>query len=282
MDLHPRQGKYGHAANFPLQPGFIAPDGKRRYPSTALVCNFSKPKKDKPSLLKHDEMIVLFHELGHGIHDLAGRTRYSRFHGTSVGRDFVEAPSQMLENWCWIPFVLKFLSKHYKTGESIPDDLVAKQISVKHANEALANLQQLYFGIFDMVVHTPETHEEAEFLALRFSELHNELRASIWGLKGPEAFGARSDWGNAAATMSHLINGYDAGYYGYLSSLVYSTDMFYSIFKKNPMDGKEGRRYRHMILEKGASQDEMKTLEDFLGRKPSMDAFYEELGVKPR
>jgi metallopeptidase MepB len=90
---------------------------------------------------------------------------------------------------------------------------------------------------------------------------------------------ARSTWGHGQATFGHLIGGYDAGYYGYLSSLVYSTDMFHSVFKKNPMDPKEGRRYRHTVLERGGSQDEMTTLEQFLGRKPSSEAFYRELGV---
>ncbi|KAL2061547.1 hypothetical protein VTL71DRAFT_6924 [Oculimacula yallundae] len=274
LDLHPRPGKYGHAANFNISPGFLYPNGTRRYPATALVCNFSKPTPTKPSLLKHDEVVTLFHELGHGIHDLAGRTKYSRFHGTSVVRDFVEAPSQMLENWCWTPSQLKALSKHYLTGEQISDDLIAKQISVKHVNDALFNLRQLHFGIFDMTVHTPSSHAEAE--SFKLSEMYNDLRAEISGLKGPDL---PSDWGNGQATFSHLIGGYDAGYYGYLSSQVYSTDMFYSVFKKDPMDGKEGRRYRHMVLEKGGSQEEMKTLEDFLGRKPSTDAFYRELGL---
>ncbi|KAE8441568.1 hypothetical protein EG329_004687 [Mollisiaceae sp. DMI_Dod_QoI] len=280
LDLHPRPGKYGHAANFNLQPGFLYPNGTRRYPATALVCNFSKPTKDKPSLLKHDEVVTLFHELGHGIHDLAGRTKYSRFHGTSVVRDFVEAPSQMLENWCWTPSQLKSLSKHYETGEKIPDDLIEKQISVKHVNDALFNLRQLHFGLFDMTVHTPKSHEEIE--NLKVPELYNELRTEISGLKGPEALGLKSDWGNGQATFGHLIGGYDAGYYGYLSSQVYSTDMFYSVFKKDPMDGKEGRRYRHTVLEKGGSQDEMKSLEEFLGRKPSTEAFYAELGLKAK
>ncbi|KUJ10490.1 putative Saccharolysin [Mollisia scopiformis] len=280
LDLHPRPGKYGHAANFSLQPGFIYPNGTRRYPATALVCNFSKPTKDKPSLLKHDEVVTLFHELGHGIHDLAGRTKYSRFHGTSVVRDFVEAPSQMLENWCWTPSQLKSLSKHYETGEKIPDDLIEKQISVKHVNDALFNLRQLHFGLFDMKVHTPKTHEEVE--SFKVSEIYNTLRTEICGLKGPESFGLKPDWGNGQATFGHLIGGYDAGYYGYLSSQVYSTDMFYSVFKKNPMDPKEGRRYRHTVLEKGGSQDEMKSLEDFLGRKPSTEAFYAELGLKAK
>jgi metallopeptidase MepB len=299
LDLHPRPGKYGHAANFNLQPGFSYPDGTRRCPATALVCNFSKPTETKPSLLKHDEVVTLFHELGHGIHDLSGRTRYSRFHGTNTVRDFVEAPSQMLENWCWTPSQLKNLSKHYVTGEQIPDDLIAKQISTKNVNGALFNLRQLHFGIYDMTVHTPKSHEEAE--AFKLSELYNELRQDITRLKGPEAVGFKrygfpfsvrllierklmltrnSDWGSGQSTFGHLIGGYDAGYYGYLSSQVYSTDMFYSVFKQNPMDPKEGRRYRHMVLEKGGSQDEMTTLTDFLGRKPSTEAFYRELGLK--
>ena len=113
---------------------------------------------------------------------------YSGFHGTSVVRDFVEAPSQMLENWCWTPSQLKSLSNHYKTGESIPDDLIKKLISTKHVNDALFNLRQLHFGTFDMTVHTPASHEEIE--ALKISELYNELREEISGMKGPEALGA--------------------------------------------------------------------------------------------
>ncbi|WQF85729.1 Putative peptidase M3A/M3B catalytic domain, neurolysin/Thimet oligopeptidase, domain 2 [Colletotrichum destructivum] len=277
LDLHPRQGKYGHAANFNLQPGYLQANGSRRYPATALVCNFSKPTPKKPSLLKHDEVVTLFHELGHGIHDLAGRCTYSRFHGTSTVRDFVEAPSQMLENWCWTPSVIKALSQHYQTGEKIPDDLIEKQISTKHVNAALFNLRQLHFGTFDMTVHTPKSHDEIKNMDL--SAVYNELRGEIAGIKGPEAQGEKSTWGNGQACFGHLIGGYDAGYYGYLSSEVYSTDMFYSVFKADPMNGKEGRRYRHTVLEKGGSQEEMLTLEQFLGRKPSTESFYKELGI---
>ena len=188
LDLHPRPGKYGHAANFNIQPGFLLRDGtSRHYPATALVCNFSKPTPKKPSLLKHDEVVTLFHELGHGIHDLAGRCRFARFHGTSTVRDFVEAPSQMLENWCWTPSQMKDLSGHYKTGEKIPDDLIQKLISTKHVNDALFNLRQLHFGLFDMTIHTPKSHEEVKSLDL--SKVFNELRVQISGMKGPEAQG---------------------------------------------------------------------------------------------
>ncbi|KAF4552950.1 Peptidase family M3-like protein 1 [Elsinoe fawcettii] len=297
LDLHPRDGKYGHAANFNLQPGYIDSNGTRRYPATALVCNFSKPTPKKPSLLKHDEVVTLFHELGHGIHDLVSRTQYSLFHGTNTVRDFVEAPSQMLENWCWTPSQLRSLSKHYSylsdsykaawsesaksttapPSEQLPDNLVDSIIRTRHVNDALFNLRQLHFGIFDMTVHEGESHKQIE--DLRVSELYNKLRKEISLIDGPEVRGEGYEWGNGEATFGHLIGGYDAGYYGYLSSQVYSADMFHTVFAKDPMNGKEGRRYRHVVLERGGSQDEMETLKQFLGREPSTEAFYRELGL---
>lgn len=335
LDLHPREGKYGHAANFNIQPGFTNANGTRHYPVTALVCNFSKPTPKKPSLLKHEEVTTLFHELGHGIHDLVSKTHYSRFHGTNVVRDFVEAPSQMLENWCWTPSQLKALSQHYSTLSSeyeatwreqagsdapqpekkIPDELIETLIKTKHVNDALFNLRQLHFGIFDMTIHEPKTHAEAE--AFNFSELYNKLGYEITQLDSPAQLGAGYEWGESIihpfllpknsppfppkkppppkhttrltplpplpghgqTTFGHLLGGYDAGYYGYLSSQVYSADMFHTVFAKDPMNGAEGRRYRHMVLEKGGSQDEMETLKGFLGREPNGDAFYRELGL---
>jgi metallopeptidase MepB len=231
LDLFPRDGKYGHAANFNLQPGFIDENGKRRYPATALVCNFSKPTAKKPSLLKHDEVVTLFHELGHGIHDLVSKTTYSRFHGTNTVRDFVEAPSQMLENWCWTPAQLRSLSNHYSylspeyeaaykesSGESklpsqqIPHDYIASLINTKHINDALFNLRQLHFGTFDMTVHEPASHEELEKLDI--TATYNKLRHEIAQLEGPEVLPEKKgdwSWGNGQATFGHLIGGYDAG-----------------------------------------------------------------------
>lgn len=213
--------------------GFIGTNGNRRYPATALVCNFTKPGEKKPSLLKHDEVVTLFHELGHGIHDLVARTVYSRFHGTSTVRDFVEAPSQMLENWCWTPSQLKSLSKHYSAlspeylagwkeqahgkpqpPENIPDEVIENLIRTKHVNDALFNLRQLHFGIFDMTVHEAKSHEEIENLPV--SATYNTLRKAITQMDGPEALGMGNEWGHGQATFGHLIGGYDAGYYGYL------------------------------------------------------------------
>ncbi|KAK2732701.1 hypothetical protein FQN57_002491 [Myotisia sp. PD_48] len=296
LDLFPREGKYGHAANFNLQPGFINKDGKRRYPATALVCNFSKPTATKPSLLKHEEVVTLFHELGHGIHDLVSKTTYSRFHGTSTVRDFVEAPSQMLENWCWTPSQLKSLSRHYSTlspeykaewkknagdraepGQQIPDELINNLIKTKHVNDNLFNLRQLHFGIFDMTVHQPSDHDAIKKLDI--TETYNKLRKDIASLDGPEVLGEGYSWGHGQATFGHLIGGYDAGYYGYLSSQVYSMDMFYTNFKADPMNKEAGRKYRYSVLEKGGSIDEMDMLRAYLGRDPKPDAFYKELGL---
>ena len=238
LDLFPRQGKYGHAANFNLQPGFMMENGTRRYPATALVCNFSKSTPKKPSLLKHDEVTTLFHELGHGIHDLVSRTIYSRFHGTSTVRDFVEAPSQMLENWCWTPSQLKSLSHHYsyltpdyleawkeqqqqnsaeKPPEQIPDTLINNLIKTKNLNGALFNLRQLHFGLFDMFVHEPSSHEMLE--QVKINQKYNSLRREVCHLDGMEVLdpSVGDAWGNGQATFGHLMGGYDAGYYGYLS-----------------------------------------------------------------
>jgi metallopeptidase MepB len=198
-----------------------------------LVCNFTKPTPKKPSLLKHDEVVTLFHELGHGIHNLVSKTIYSRFHGTSTVRDFVEAPSQMLENWCWDPEQLKSLSKHYSTlspeylaawkeqangqaepSENIPEEVIANLIRAKHVNDALFNLRQLHFGIFDMTVHEPESHEKIQELPITLT--YNRLRKEITQMDGPEVLGLGDDWGNGQATFGHLMGGYDAGYYGYL------------------------------------------------------------------
>ncbi|EWC44115.1 hypothetical protein DRE_07172 [Drechslerella stenobrocha 248] len=276
LDLHPREGKYGHAANFNLIPGFLREPGNstsRNYPSTALVCNFSKPTPSKPSLLKHDEVVTLFHELGHGIHDLVSRTVYSRFHGTNTVGDFVEAPSQMLENWCWELEQIKELSSHYETGEPLPDELIKSLIASKHVNDGLFNLRQLHFGIFDMRVHELSMPGDEK---IDSSATYNDLRSQIAGLDGPDD----PKFGHGQTTFGHLMGGYDAGYYGYLWSLVFACDMYYTGFKKNPMDPESGRRYRHEVLEKGGSRDEMESLKAFLGREPNSKAFFKELGIQ--
>ncbi|KAL4801186.1 peptidase family M3-domain-containing protein [Aspergillus unguis] len=178
LDLFPYPRRYGHAANFNLQPGYINAEGKCCYPATALVCNFIKLMLKKPSLLKHNKVVTLFYELGYGIHNLVSKTTYSRFHRTRVAQDFVKALSQMLENWCWTPTQLKVLSKHYSTlfleylavwkeqaGEQaellveILDKVITNIIHIKHVNNTLFNLCQLHFRIFNIIIYKLESYE---------------------------------------------------------------------------------------------------------------------------
>ncbi|KAI8353351.1 hypothetical protein BD560DRAFT_408324 [Blakeslea trispora] len=267
LDLFPRDNKYPHAACFPLQPSYIAEDGERLAPIAAMVANFTKPTADKPSLLKHDEVVTLFHELGHVMHHLCSRTRYARFHGTSVEGDFVEAPSQMLENWCYDHKSLKYLTAHFETGEPISDEIIEKIVKAKNADAAILNLRQLFFGIFDMTIHTSEDEN------LDTSKVYNDLRAQISLVPAPEG-----SCGQAA--FGHLMGGYDAGYYGYMWSKVFSSDMFFSKFEKDTLSPEVGYSYRKNILERGGSKDGMDLLVDFLGREPSSEAFMrEDIGV---
>ncbi|KNE55347.1 hypothetical protein AMAG_01248 [Allomyces macrogynus ATCC 38327] len=270
LDLHPREGAYKHAAVFPLRPACRLADGGYQTPVAAMKANFSKSGTDAPSLCKHDELVTYYHELGHVMHVILSQTKYARFHGTSVAGDFVEAPSQMLENWCWEPEILEFLSSHWKSGEKIPADLVARLVKTEHVNGGLMNLRQIFFGLFDMTLHTRDPASETP---VESTNLYNSLRKDVTLLPAPEdSFGH--------ATFDHLAGGYDAGYYGYLWSKVFAADMYWSRFKVDGITNpKVGLDYRRCILHPGASRDEMDLLIDFLGRKPTSDAFLKSLGL---
>lgn len=269
FDLHPREGKYTHAAQFGLRAGYEKPDGTRETPFAALVCNFTKPKKDKPSLLKHDEVTTFFHELGHGVHSLLSRTKHTRFHGTHVPRDFVECPSQMLEFWTWSPNELKVLSSHYETGEPLADDLLDKLIKSKHVNTGLANLRQMHFALFDMKLHT--IADEKDLDAVDLDKLWNELREELTFISN----GGITSRGYA--TFGHIAGGYESGYYGYLYSQVFATDIYYTHFKADPMNVEKGLQYRDTILKNGGSKEVLDILKELLGREPNSEAFMKEI-----
>ncbi|KAG6917456.1 hypothetical protein DXG01_002433 [Tephrocybe rancida] len=154
LDLFPRASKYSHAAVWGLLSGYDLPDGKRAYPVTAMVANLAKPTPDKPALMRHDDAATFFHEMGHVFHGLLSKTKFSRFHGMNVARDFVEAPSQMLENWCWEPKVLEQMSSHYETKKPLSPELIDKLIKSRYVNVGLFYLRQLFFARFDLKVHT--------------------------------------------------------------------------------------------------------------------------------
>ncbi|KAJ1976104.1 metalloendopeptidase [Dimargaris xerosporica] len=268
LDLYPRKGKYGHAACFPIRPGSQLSDGTYSTPVAAMVANFSKPTPNTPSLLKHDEVVTYFHELGHVMHHLCSQTRWARFHGTSTENDFVEAPSQMLENWCWEPKVLRDFSSHYQTKEPIPDALLDSLIKSKNACAGLFNLRQLFFGLFDLTVHTQADGK------VDTTQLWRQMRQDI-SLIQP----APNTW--PAASFGHIMGGYDAGYYGYLWSQVFSADMFYSRFRnEGVMNPQTGKDYRFKILHPGGSRDGGDLLRGFLSRDPTIDPFLKSLGLE--
>ncbi|KAH8114574.1 Metalloprotease [Phellopilus nigrolimitatus] len=264
LDLFPREAKYSHAAVWPLVPGFDIENGKRNYPVAAMVANLAKPTPERPALMRHDDVVTFFHEMGHVFHGLLSKTRFPRFHGTNVARDFVEAPSQMLENWCWEPKVLEQMSKHFKTEKPLPDDLIEKIIKSRYVNVGLFYLRQLFFAKFDIKVHTDK-------VPCDYTALWNDLRTSISLVKGSD----KPEPGQG--TFGHITGGYDAGYYGYTYSLVFASDMYATVFKKDPLDPALGQKYRKEILLPGGSRDEIHSLESFLGRLPNSDAFTKEL-----
>ncbi|KAK2616083.1 hypothetical protein N8I77_002792 [Diaporthe amygdali] len=303
LDLYYRPGKSPQAACFSFQPGFVKEDGTRNHPVTALLCAFSRPTPKKPSLLRHFDVVTIFHELGHGIHDLVSKTKYARFHGPGgVAVDFGEMPSQMLEQWCWQPSQLKYLSFHYsnldedmlRSWQKENDGVSRPEVEMPHMMIAaiirsrrltfgpLFHLEQLHRAAFDLAINQVSSFEEAEAIDL----------TATWNRLGEE-FGqtAHSDTnndnkvsGHGYATHTHLVqDDYEAGYYAYLFSQVYAADLFYSHFEGYIMDSNLGRKLRHTILEKGGNQDEMESIVRFLGREPSSDAFNEHvLGVRRR
>ncbi|KAJ3555465.1 hypothetical protein NM688_g2565 [Phlebia brevispora] len=273
LDLFPRESKYSHAAVWGLLAGYDTPDGKRSYPLTAMVANLAKPTPNKPALMRHDDVVTFFHEMGHVFHGLLSKTRFARFHGTSVARDFVEAPSQMLENWCWEPKVLEKMSSHYETKKPLSPELIEKLVKSRYVNVGLFYLRQLFFANFDIKVHTMKD-------ATDYTKLWNELREQISFVKGDKPTPGQG-------TFGHIAGGYDAGYYGatwqcrYTYSLVFAADMYATVFKADPLDPARGQRYREKILLPGGSREELDSLKDFLGREPNSEAFIKELFGDP-
>lgn len=267
LDFFPRPNKYSHAACFGLQSGKSLDDGSYQTPEAALICNFPKPTATKPSLLSHRNVETLFHEFGHLMHHLLTRAPLAALAGTSVLRDFVEMPSQIMENWVWEKAALQSFAKHYETGEPIPDNLIDRMLAVRYFNSGIDTQQQLFYGALDMTYHDgflPDSPEDTTRVLAKLQAKYTLFETT------PDTA--------MQASFTHLM-GYSAGYYGYLWSRVYADDMF-SVFKRGGIfEPAVGQRFRQQILAKGDTEEPMDLIQRFLGRKPEMEAFLANLGV---
>ena len=266
LDLFPRENKYTHAACFGIESGKATAKGYQ-LPTAALLCNFNAPTPGKPALMSHSQVVTFFHEFGHVMHNLVTTAELSSQSGTSVKRDFVEAPSQILENWAWNYDALETFAKHYQTGEVLPKPLYDKMWAARNVGSGIGASQQILYGTLDMTLHDKFDPNGTETTTDVLKKLQNQIT--------PFAY---LDGTNMQAAFGHLT-GYGAGYYGYMWSKVYAEDMF-SVFEKNGvMDQKTGLRYRDMILAKGGTDDEYQLVKNFLGREPNQEAFFKSLGL---
>lgn len=266
IDLYPRANKYSHAACFPMIGGKATENGYQM-PIATLVCNFPEPTADMPSLLTKGEVETFFHEFGHVLHNVLTKTELSTHSGTSVARDFVEAPSQFLENWTWDYDALKLFAKHYKTGEVLPQELFDIMVAAKNVGSGLANTQQVFYGLIDFTLHDKYDPTSSKTTTEIVKELQEKVTLYPF-----------LDGTHMQAAFGHLM-GYAAGYYSYLWALVYAQDMF-SVFEKNGvMDVKTGLKFRDVILSNGGSRDELEMVREFLGREPNKDAFFKSIGL---
>ena len=269
LDMFPREGKYNHFAQFGLIGGKLLADGKYQRPTVALICNFPSPSKDKPSLLSHSDVETLFHEFGHAMHSILTRAKYSRFSGTSVPGDFVEAPSQMLENWVWDKGVLDSFAADYRDpSKKIPAEILAKLKEARLATEGTRYRRQLSFGLTDLKLHT-QIHDDN---AKNILPLSNKILGEVFLPMAPDtAF---------VAYFGHLM-GYDAGYYGYAWADAIAADLA-TVFEQAPkgyFDQTAGHRLRSQIYEPGDSRDVNISIEKFLGRKRSIQPFLKKIGI---
>lgn len=269
LDLFPREGKYNHFAMFPIIDGKRLADGRYQRPVISLVCNFTPPTKDAPSLLDQKSVETLFHEFGHAMHGILTRAQFTRFSGTSVPGDFVEAPSQMLEAWVWDKKVLDSFAADYRNpSKKIPPEILSQLKAAKYAIYGCHYRRQLSFGLMDLNLHTQITdNNTAEALPL----VNRTLSETFLPLPDGSAF----------ITYFGHFTGYDAGYYGYAWADAIAADMA-TVFEKAPdgfFDVSVGRRLRDEIYAQGNARDVNESIEKFLGRPRSIEPFLKEIGV---
>ena len=265
LDLYPRANKYSHACHITIIPATYDDQGRANKAASLVIANFPQATATRPALLERHYVKTFFHEFGHALHALFGRTQMASFAGTNVKRDFVEMPSQMLEEWLADKDILKMVSSHYLTGEPLSDDLIEKIIRLKHFDSGTFVQQQSYYALMALELFGAGADKDP-YAVMR------ELYQSLFPYK------LFSEQDHMYASFGHLM-GYGAKYYGYLWSKVFALDLFDEIKKHGLLNPSIGQHYKDTVLSQGGSQDPNELLQAFLGRKPSKQAFVQDLGL---
>ncbi|MEP6262330.1 MAG: M3 family metallopeptidase [Gillisia sp.] len=269
-DFHPRPGKRDGAWMTVYKPQFVY-ENKDQRPHISIVCNFTKPTKTSPSLLTFNEVTTLFHEFGHALHGMLAETHYPSLSGTSVFWDFVELPSQVLENWCYEPEALQLFARHYETGEIIPQELIEKIKKASNFHEGMATLRQISFGMLDMSWHgidptnitNVKEHEESAFEPTR---LYPEVEENCM-----------------STSFSHIFQGgYSAGYYSYKWAEVLDADTFEYFIEEGIFSKEIAQKFKENILSRGGTEHPMTLYKRFRGKEPQPDALLRRAGLLPK
>ncbi len=245
-------------------------DGEVQLPVAYLVCNFTSPVGDKPSLLTHNEVITLFHEFGHGLHHMLTRVDYADVSGINgVAWDAVELPSQFMENFCWQKEALDIISSHFETGAALPQAMLEKMLAAKNFQSSLQMVRQLEFALLDFHLHIHYSEEQNTDIQQVIDNVRKQVAVVV-----PPAFNRFQH------SFSHIFaGGYAAGYYSYKWAEVLSADAFSLFEERGVFDAATGERFLHEVLEKGGSEDPMTLFTKFRGRAPSVDALLRHSGI---
>ena len=266
-DFFPRKGKRNGAWMTSFKPQFIK-NGVNERPHISNVCNFTPPTESKPSLLTFNEVTTLFHEFGHGLHGMLANTTYPSLSGTSVYWDFVELPSQVMENWCYEPEALALFAKHYQTGEIIPQEYVEKIKESASFLEGIATMRQISFGLLDMAFHSNDPKDitsvkEFEEAAFENTKLYPDVAENCMSV-----------------SFSHIFQGgYSSGYYSYKWAEVLDADAFAYFQEKGIFNKEVATKFKENVLSKGGTELPMELYKKFRGQEPKPEALLKRAGL---
>lgn len=271
LDLYARENKRGGAWMDDCVGSLRMANGYLQKPVAYLTCNFNGPVGDKPAMFTHDEVTTLFHEFGHGLHHMLTKIDTAGVSGINgVPWDAVELPSQFLENWCWQPEALEFISGHYETGAPLPQDMLDKLLAAKNYQAAMFILRQLEFGLFDFRLH----YEYDPAKGAQVMETLAEVKQQVAVVPSPS-------WGRFPHAFSHIFaGGYAAGYYSYLWADVLAADAFSRFEEEGIFNAKTGKDFLDDILSQGGAEEPMELFKRFRGRAPELDAMLHQYGIK--